>query len=76
MNYKPNFEIETGFTELDELWDANIRETKPDIARRARGVIERIFEDDPQATCIFHILHLFPVTDTWQLFPSQHMVDS
>ncbi|KAF8148272.1 phosphoglycerate mutase-like protein [Crassisporium funariophilum] len=39
----PHFSIEDGFTELDELWDPEIRESKAQVAQRARKVLEYIF---------------------------------
>ncbi|KAF7334999.1 F-box domain-containing protein [Mycena venus] len=42
----PKFEIEDGFTEEDELWEAESQETKTRAAARARTVLDRIFRDD------------------------------
>ncbi|KAJ6484170.1 histidine phosphatase superfamily [Mycena sanguinolenta] len=42
----PQFEIEDGFTEDDELWEAESQETKTRAAARARNVLDRIFRDD------------------------------
>ncbi|KAF8164268.1 histidine phosphatase superfamily [Mycena galopus ATCC 62051] len=42
----PQFEIEDGFTEEDELWEAESQETKAQAAARARTVLDRIFQDD------------------------------
>ncbi|GLB44500.1 putative phosphoglycerate mutase family protein [Lyophyllum shimeji] len=44
----PRFEIETGFTEEDELWDPDVRETKAHIADRAKMVLDHIFEHDKE----------------------------
>ncbi|KJA15649.1 hypothetical protein HYPSUDRAFT_48179 [Hypholoma sublateritium FD-334 SS-4] len=42
--HKPHFDIEEGLSEEDELWHATIRETKPEVAQRARIVLDTIFE--------------------------------
>ncbi|KAF8887452.1 phosphoglycerate mutase [Gymnopilus junonius] len=55
--HKPHFEFEEAFTEFDELWSPNIRETKAELTLRARGVIERIFETNPEATFISITAH-------------------
>ncbi|KAF7365756.1 F-box domain-containing protein [Mycena venus] len=41
----PQFEMEDGFTEEDELWTEE-RESKPSVAARATIVLERIFRED------------------------------
>jgi broad specificity phosphatase PhoE len=41
----PNFTIEDGFTEEDELWTPE-RETERHMEERARNVLDTIFEDD------------------------------
>ncbi|KAJ3542920.1 hypothetical protein NMY22_g3320 [Coprinellus aureogranulatus] len=45
-NY-PQFHIEDSLTEEDELWGPDFRETKAEVAARALGVIERIWEKRP-----------------------------
>jgi len=47
----PSFTIEEGFTEADELWNPTVRETKAEVSIRARSVIDKIFREDPEATC-------------------------
>jgi len=42
----PTFPFEDGFTEADELWDADVRETKAQVAARAAGVLERLFQEN------------------------------
>lgn len=42
----PEFDIEEGFSENDELHDPNVRETKSHVAERARAVLDRIFNND------------------------------
>jgi hypothetical protein len=44
--YKPHFSIEAGLTEEDLLWHPTIRETKPEVAERARKVLDFIFKSD------------------------------
>ncbi|EGO02302.1 hypothetical protein SERLA73DRAFT_178171 [Serpula lacrymans var. lacrymans S7.3] len=41
----PQLLLEEGFTEEDELWDANARETKTELDARARTVLDNVFED-------------------------------
>ena len=47
----PHLTIEEGFTELDELWDPNIRESKAQVAERARKVLDLVFKNDTNALC-------------------------
>jgi len=42
----PQFEIEDGFTEEDQLWEAESRETPAHRTARAQTVLDRIFRDD------------------------------
>ncbi|KAF8138803.1 histidine phosphatase superfamily [Boletus edulis] len=42
----PEYGFEEGFTENDQLWKANSRETYEDIEVRARCVLDRIFQND------------------------------
>ncbi|KAH9480063.1 putative phosphoglycerate mutase [Psilocybe cubensis] len=48
-NYKPHFLIEEGLTELDDLWDPNVRETKEEVSLRARSIIDRVFANDTES---------------------------
>jgi len=41
----PEFEIETGFTEQDELW-TTVRETDAHVLERVRNVMDRVFSSD------------------------------
>lgn len=47
----PLFHIEEGFTEEDGLWLADIRETKGQMAVRARAVLDMIFDEASTPTC-------------------------
>jgi hypothetical protein len=47
------FETEEGFTEEDGLWSRDERESKSHVARRAREVLDKIFDQDNEATCAF-----------------------
>ncbi|OCB91127.1 phosphoglycerate mutase [Sanghuangporus baumii] len=42
----PAFDIEEDFTEEDQLYDPNVRETYTHVAKRAHSVLDRIFEDN------------------------------
>ncbi|KAJ7107747.1 histidine phosphatase superfamily [Mycena epipterygia] len=42
----PQFDIESGFAEDDELWEADSREIPAHATARAQTVIDRIFQDD------------------------------
>ncbi|KAF8802203.1 phosphoglycerate mutase [Phlegmacium glaucopus] len=53
----PHFVIEEGFTELDELWHPTIRESKVQVAERARKVLDVIFEKDINALFISITAH-------------------
>ncbi|KAF9448758.1 phosphoglycerate mutase-like protein [Macrolepiota fuliginosa MF-IS2] len=53
----PNCEFEDGFEEEDELWDTDLRETKAEVAKRARNVLDYIFEKDPSSTYISVTAH-------------------
>ncbi|KAJ7123981.1 histidine phosphatase superfamily [Mycena crocata] len=53
----PQFDIEHGFTEEDELWEAETRETKAHAAARARTVLDRIFQDDAEVTFVSITAH-------------------
>jgi len=47
-NTFPEYDFEDGFTERDELWKPDYRETYDDIDRRARYVLDMIFHQDAQ----------------------------
>ncbi|TFK38871.1 phosphoglycerate mutase-like protein [Crucibulum laeve] len=53
----PTFRIEDGFTEEDELWNPEIRETKPHLAERAKQVLDTIFERETSAQNISITAH-------------------
>ena len=40
--------MEEGFTENDELHDPKVRETPAHVSVRARAVLDRIFDCDPE----------------------------
>jgi hypothetical protein len=42
----PSFEIEQGFVEEDELWDAERRETIEEHVERSKGLLGDVFEHD------------------------------
>ncbi|EIW59094.1 phosphoglycerate mutase-like protein [Trametes versicolor FP-101664 SS1] len=42
----PTYEFEDGFSEEDEIWQEDERESKPHIKQRAQGVLSRIFAQD------------------------------
>lgn len=42
----PNWEFESGFSEEDPLWDAELRETNEAMDRRLRQALDEIFESD------------------------------
>ena len=44
----PDFDVEEGFTENDELHDPKVRETPAHVSVRARAVLDRIFDCDPE----------------------------
>ncbi|KAI9574378.1 histidine phosphatase superfamily [Boletus coccyginus] len=44
----PKYYFEEGFTERDELWTPDYRETYGDIDRRARHVLDMIFHNDTE----------------------------
>ncbi|KAK7062789.1 putative phosphoglycerate mutase pmu1 [Paramarasmius palmivorus] len=46
----PQFDIEQGFTEEDELWTADERESSVHVASRAKAVLDVIFENDVDET--------------------------
>lgn len=48
--------IEESLTEEDELWNPDVRETKEEVASRAREVIDMVFENDVEHYCKFSLL--------------------
>lgn len=44
----PDFNIEEGFSENDELHDPEVRETPTHVAERAQVVLDHIFDNDPE----------------------------
>ncbi|KAJ7838599.1 histidine phosphatase superfamily [Mycena olivaceomarginata] len=55
----PQFDIEDGFTEKDELWQADSCETAAHIAGRAQSILERIFREDKDAVFVSITAHAF-----------------
>lgn len=51
----PDFDFEVGFSEEDPLWDPEVRETKAEVAERARRALDHIFEDP--SYCAFDSCH-------------------
>ncbi|KAJ7908384.1 histidine phosphatase superfamily [Mycena leptocephala] len=56
-NAFPQFDIEDGFAEDDELWEADSRETEPHAAARAQTVLDRIFRDDKDVAFVSVTAH-------------------
>lgn len=48
------FEIEEGMTEADEFWDPDVRETRAHVASRARSVLDKIFREQTDKTCMYN----------------------
>jgi len=46
----PEFNIEQGFTEADEMWRSDHRETEHELTVRLREALDEVFRDDP-ANC-------------------------
>jgi len=46
----PNFVFEEGFEEEDVTWTSE-RETRENMGKRAKLVLDRIFQDDRDDTC-------------------------
>jgi hypothetical protein len=61
----PHFIIEDGLTELDELWSPTVRESKAQVAERARKVLDDVFQkNDVDAQCkiielVFYFYFIF-----------------
>ena len=47
----PQFIIEDGFTELDELWSPTVRESEAQVVERARKVLDVVFQNDINVLC-------------------------
>lgn len=45
----PQFDIEANFTEEDELWTADHRETEEEVVIRIRQALDEIFDGDDAA---------------------------
>lgn len=43
-SHKPRFELEDGFAEEDRLWKEDVRETKSEVTKRAKAVLDIVFE--------------------------------
>ncbi|KAJ7797758.1 histidine phosphatase superfamily [Mycena olivaceomarginata] len=57
QNSFPHFDIEAGFTEEDELWDADVRETAAHAVLRAESVLDRIFREDTNTLVVSITAH-------------------
>ena len=55
----PHLIFEDGFTELDELWTPTFQESKPQIAERARKVLDVIFKNDIDAQCKMNLFFFY-----------------
>ncbi|KAF7303948.1 F-box domain-containing protein [Mycena indigotica] len=53
----PQFDIEDGFSEEDELWEPDMRETADHAAERARLVLEHVFAQDRDSLFISVTAH-------------------
>ncbi|KXJ87664.1 histidine phosphatase superfamily [Microdochium bolleyi] len=53
----PEFEIESGLTENDELWTADKMETPEHVAGRMTRMLEAVFEHDKEATFVSFTMH-------------------
>ncbi|TFK22033.1 phosphoglycerate mutase [Coprinopsis marcescibilis] len=51
----PKYTIEDGFTEEDELWSPDVRETKAEVADRAGIVLDRIFDENPTDEAVLSV---------------------
>ncbi|KAF7761011.1 hypothetical protein Agabi119p4_10420 [Agaricus bisporus var. burnettii] len=49
--------IEEEFSEEDEVWVPDVRETKEAIAARARSVLDKVFDEEPQITYVCFTIH-------------------
>ncbi|KAH7055597.1 phosphoglycerate mutase [Macrophomina phaseolina] len=49
----PDFQIEPGFTENDELWDADLRESSTAQVARLKTLLDDVFTHDPNAFISF-----------------------
>lgn len=48
----PQFDIEAGFTEQDELWQPDHRETEEELTERLHEALDEIFREE-SSTCRF-----------------------
>ncbi|KAF8621305.1 hypothetical protein AX15_007903 [Amanita polypyramis BW_CC] len=53
----PSFEIEKGFTEQDELWSPDIRESSEQVMHRTKQVMDTIFDQDQEHSVIAITAH-------------------
>lgn len=51
-NY-PEFDIEPGFTEQDELWNAEVRETNEELVVRIRKLLDDVFSNGDEVLVSF-----------------------
>jgi hypothetical protein len=62
----PQFDIESGLTDEDELWKMEARETREHAVTRAKTVLDRIFIEGTDITCelpnLFWGITLNPLT--------------
>ncbi|KAJ7875226.1 histidine phosphatase superfamily [Mycena leptocephala] len=54
----PQFDIESGFTDEDELWEMETRETHEHAVTRAKTVLDRIFIEDTDVTFVSITAHV------------------
>jgi len=48
----PLYDIDASLSEDDELWRPDIRETKRQVADRAKAVLERVWEERMEDECV------------------------
>lgn len=78
----PEYHFEEGFTESDRLWTPHYRETHDDIDRRAKHVLDMIFQNDREqcGCCLISLwwdsLGAEAHSRFCQLYRSQRMVAS
>ncbi|KAJ7887388.1 hypothetical protein B0H13DRAFT_1583046, partial [Mycena leptocephala] len=54
----PQFDIESGFTDEDELWKMEARETREHAVTRAKTVLDRIFIEGTDITFVSITAHV------------------
>ncbi|KAJ7846508.1 histidine phosphatase superfamily [Mycena leptocephala] len=54
----PQFDIESGFTDEDELWEIEAQETQQHAVTRAKTVLDRIFIEDTDVTFVSITAHV------------------